>query len=374
MAEPKVRAQRIRNCCITWNNPPLPKIGPFSQLPDQITYLVWSLECGAKGTEHWQMYAEFKNPITVAAIKKLFGNDKIHVEKRRGTAAQAAAYCKKLDETHLSGPWELGELSHQGQDLTAKMEKQAQNEVLLDLKKGFTNVKDVPVDMLRSCPQGIKMALTLAPPVRRQGVAVYYIEGATGIGKTFGIFKRFPDAYRPLAAGDKLWFDGYCGEKTLLLDELRGNIKLSYLLQLLDPYPLKVEIKGGTVNAEWTRVFITTNTPPERWYPRISTEDPRTFAALLRRIGQEPRSPNYIVAKSSGSLERWFIRTFEDPTRLEPDKVDKTVKPPAPPPKPVPIADHPITDWFGADPSTPPAITSDGSVLPQDEATDIDLS
>ena len=100
------------------------------------------------------------------------------------------------------------------------------------------------------------MAMTLAPPIRRKQVDVYYIEGETGIGKTYGIFKMFPDAYRPVIAGEKLWFDGYNGEKTLLLDELRGNIKLSYLLQILDPYPLKVEVKGGTVNAEWDRVFI----------------------------------------------------------------------------------------------------------------------
>ena len=91
-----------RDCCITWNNPPLPKIGPFSKLPDQITYLVWGLECGKAGTQHWQMNAEFKDAVTVATSKKLFGNDTIHIAKRRGTAAQAAAYCKKLDETHLS--------------------------------------------------------------------------------------------------------------------------------------------------------------------------------------------------------------------------------------------------------------------------------
>ena len=116
----------------------------------------------------------------------------------------------------------------------------------------------------------------MAPLVRRESVDVYYIEGPTGIGKTYGIFERFPDAYRPIVSGDKVWFDGYDGQETLLLDELRGNIKMSLLLQLLDPYPLKVEVKGGMVPAKWKRVFITTNTPPEKWYPHLSAEDPRT--------------------------------------------------------------------------------------------------
>jgi hypothetical protein len=177
--------------------------------------------------------------------------------------------------------------------------------------------------MIRSCPAGVKMALTLAPTIRRKNIDIYYIEGDTGIGKTYGIFKMFPDAYRPIVSGDKIWFDGYCGEKTLLLDELRGNIKLSFLLQILDPYALKVEVKGGTVNAEWERVFITTNTPPERWYSRIAQDDPLTFEALLRRIGFRPLSHRYTVVHTREDLSMYFSLCF--PTLWVDD-------PPLPPP------------------------------------------
>ena len=87
-------ALRTRNACITWNNPPIEQIGPFGEdLPQCITYLVWSLECGKAGNIHWQMYVEFNNPKRLSEIKKLFGNNTIHVEKRRGTAKEAADYC-----------------------------------------------------------------------------------------------------------------------------------------------------------------------------------------------------------------------------------------------------------------------------------------
>ena len=220
--------QQVRNACITWNNPPVEKIGPFGEdMDERITYLVWSLECGSAGNIHWQMYVEFSRPVTFAGIKKMFGNNTIHIEKRKGTAKQAADYCKKNDDTHLAGPWELGEISHQGVDLDARMEREDEINFIGQLRRGEIHLSEVPSDVIRSCPAGIKMAMTLAPPIRRKQVDVYYIEGETGIGKTYGIFKMFPDAYRPVIAGEKLWFDGYNGEKTLLLDELRGNIKLS---------------------------------------------------------------------------------------------------------------------------------------------------
>ena len=151
----------------------------------------------------------------------------------------------------MDGPWEFGVISHQGQSETGRLEKEEQNAYIGDLREGFKNLRDIPNDLIRSCPMAIKMALTMAPLVRRESVDIYYIEGPTGIGKTYGIFERFPDAYRPIVSGDKVWFDGYDGQETLLLDELRGNIKMSMLLQLLDPYPLKVEVKGGMVPAKW---------------------------------------------------------------------------------------------------------------------------
>lgn len=318
-------AQKLRNACITWNNPPVEQIGPFGEDMDpRVTYLVWSLECGKAGNIHWQMYVEFSQQMSMSQIKKIFGNNTIHIERRKGTAKQAADYCKKNDDTHLAGPWELGEISHQGVDLEARMEREDEITVIGKLARGEIHLKDAPYDLIRGCPAGIKMAMTLAPPVRRKQVDIYYIEGETGIGKTYGIFKMFPDAYRPVIAGEKLWFDGYNGEKTLLLDELRGNIKLSYLLQILDPYPLKVEIKGGTVNAEWERVFITTNTPPEKWYPRVSAEDPKTFEALLRRIGFRPLSPRYTVVTNRDALSAYFKLCF--PTQWVEDE------PPLPPP------------------------------------------
>ena len=342
-----------RNCCFTINNPRKDGNGVFlplmAKLDDKLAYIVWSLEKGENGTPHYQGYLELKKQVEskdAGPIKKILGYPGAHIEKRRGSARQAADYCKKLDETHVDGPWEFGEISHQGISETDRLEKEELNAHLADIKEGYKNLKDVPIDLIRSCPNAIKLALTLAPLVRRENVDVYYIEGPTGIGKTWNIFEKFPDAYRPIVSGDKVWFDGYDGQETLLLDELRGNIKMSFLLQLLDPYPLKVEIKGGMVPAKWKRVFITTNTPPEKWYPHLSSEDPRTFSALLRRIGHTPLSPRYAVVDTREALQRWFTRCFVDPTALDPDTSPSVPVPVRPPPQIRQIVDQDsLDDW-----------------------------
>ena len=136
---------QIRNACITWNNPPVEKVGPFAEgLPKEIRYLVWSLECGKAGNIHWQMYAEFNRPMTIGGIKKMFGDKTIHIERRRGTAKEAADYCKKKDDTHLAGPWELGEISHQGVDMEARQEREEQIAVIGRVRRGEAHLQDVP--------------------------------------------------------------------------------------------------------------------------------------------------------------------------------------------------------------------------------------
>lgn len=69
-----------------------------------------------------------------------------------------------------------------------------------------------------------------------------------------------------------MWFDGYQGQHTLILDDFSGDYcAFRYLLRLLDKYKLKVEIKGGFAWAVWTTVVITSNIHPVGWYHDTDT-------------------------------------------------------------------------------------------------------
>lgn len=96
---------RLRNVCFTWNNPE----GEIDFEPTEMEYLIYQEEISESGTYHFQGYCEFKKQLGLARAKALLGGATVHVERRRGSQAEAIKYCKKDDSrvahTH---PYEWG--------------------------------------------------------------------------------------------------------------------------------------------------------------------------------------------------------------------------------------------------------------------------
>lgn len=71
-----------------------------------VRHATWQLEqCGDTGRQHVQLYVEFTQRQRRSRLSSILGFGKdAHGEPRRGTPAQAAAYCSKED-TRLAGPW-----------------------------------------------------------------------------------------------------------------------------------------------------------------------------------------------------------------------------------------------------------------------------
>lgn len=82
---------RMRNTMITfWNEP--------KQIPDTANYMVFQCEIApTTKLEHFQAYVEWKDKMTMKAIKEAFNDATIHIEERRGTQKQAIEYCTKED-------------------------------------------------------------------------------------------------------------------------------------------------------------------------------------------------------------------------------------------------------------------------------------
>ena len=80
------------NMHINWQDLDLSKLD--SQ--NKIQYLIFQGELCKDGKKHIQGYMEFNHYIRYNTIKKLFGDSTMHLEKRYGTAQQAADYCKEL--------------------------------------------------------------------------------------------------------------------------------------------------------------------------------------------------------------------------------------------------------------------------------------
>ena len=77
------------------------------------------------------------------------------------------------------------------------------------------------------------------------------------------------------------WWDGYRGQKSVIMDEFTGLIELSHLQRWMDKWPCSVEIKGGTTSLHATKFWICSNVDPDAWYPNAT---PEQRASLRRRF------------------------------------------------------------------------------------------
>jgi hypothetical protein len=159
-------------------------------------------------------------------------------------------------------------------------------------------------------------------------IEVIVINGPTGVGKShlaMEMASSDPKGYYMLCSTSSkstLWFDGYSGENTLVMDEFRPTwCNYSYLLRLLDKWPLRLPMKGAHTWALWTRVIITTTHPVGTWYDVADSATGELFRRISRtitlsqRAGEERESdvvPGSTVVGNNGT-------TTVDPPRAPPE-------------------------------------------------------
>ena len=113
-------------------------------------------------------------------------------------------------------------------------------------------------------------------------VEVIVLWGPPGSGKSRLAREIDPKLFNvPEPVNGSIWFNGYRGQKTILLDDFYGGwgIKYHTMLQLLDGYEMQMPVKGTFTHKQWNKVIITSNKPPEEWYTNVDDT-----SALLRRL------------------------------------------------------------------------------------------
>lgn len=260
---------RIRNCCITWNNYPANYMVHIHSLPKR-SYLVVGKEVApVTGTPHLQIYIEFKSAVTLKRIHKSCPT--VHVEKRKGSALQASVYCKK-DEDFV----EEGEISKQGKrnDIDAVREILETGGIreVVDQCSSYTALR------FAECHLKIKERERNFQPY------IVWLYGDTDLGKTRS---AHIDAWRLGFGGDTYlisdngkWWDGYDAHKAVILDDIRPSFcDFVRMLNITDRYACRVECKGGSRQLLAEVIYITAPVHPrEMWSTHEKIEQ------LLRRI------------------------------------------------------------------------------------------
>lgn len=103
------------------------------------------------------------------------------------------------------------------------------------------------------------------PEIRK--VEVWWLWGDTGLGKSRlareGLTRGGADPdkryFKPMRPRNGvIWFDGYEGQRTLILEELNStSIEFDEFKEMTDIYPYTAPVKGAAVGSEWTRVIVT---------------------------------------------------------------------------------------------------------------------
>ncbi len=260
-----------RSYCFTVNNPTYTP----EELPEYGRYAIIASETGDEGTPHLQGYIEFTRPCGLRYVQKWL-KCKAHCEYRRGTRDQARDYCMKEDKEPIElGTWVLSPGTR-----TDLAEFYADCCSLSSLASIADKHPSAYIKYWKAC-QHVRTLAALDPPDIRLNLKVSLYHGPPGSGKTRAAYAFDKDLYS-LPIGKDLWFDGYTGQKTVLLDDFNGECRLVDLLRLLDIYPIQMPVKCSFVWLHATHIIITSNVKHDYWYDYVTRQD--SLQALSRRI------------------------------------------------------------------------------------------
>ena len=254
---------RSRFWCFTINNPDPADV---VEIPDY-EYLIIGQEVGESGTPHLQGYVEFKKRLRLQQVKKLL--PRAHLETRRGTALQAADYCKKEGNFHEDGKLSL---------TPGESEKERWEHYRQLAKKG--DFDEIPAHIY------IRYRRALIEERQSEVYAVdeltdtcgVWIWGQPGTGKSRYARDTYKELYLKM---QNKWWNGYEGQDTVLIEdwdpETRGLNQ--YLKLWTDRYPFPAETKGGVLpSIRPKQVVITSNYPLDQCFTG------QDLAALTRRL------------------------------------------------------------------------------------------
>ncbi|AXQ66034.1 MAG: putative viral replication protein [Cressdnaviricota sp.] len=262
-----------------------------------LVYCRWQLEkCGTTDRYHYQGFIQFKSRVKFTAVKTALQKagaerpNTVHVEWRRGTVKQADDYCKKQDtqqqESQTAGTLALPAGQGARSDLKRLRAKTKRARSMDDLYLDEDTEDDIQMELAKypKYCAGLLAAIQRKKARKFRKVKVITLWGTTGTGKTRYAYERGAFKWSPPSDTTKEWWDGYAGEKAILIDEFYGQMKPARLQELLDGYMCRMDIKTSHTYAFYDTVYITSNVSPEEWWGENVPAEVK--ASLIRRLTQ----------------------------------------------------------------------------------------
>lgn len=240
----------------------------------QVEYVAYGLEtCPTTGKQHHQAFCYFRNQKSTGKralcnIGQMFGETHCNVEPMKGSFAQNEAYCSKEGQLQ-----EFGAKPSQGArgDLRDNVDKVLSGELTPD------QICEQDPAHFHQYGRTLERAQTihLRKKFRCKMTEGIWIWGPSGSGKSHEAFKDFdPDTHYVKNLNEE-WWDGYQGQPIVILNEFRGQIRFSELLDLVDKWPKQVKWRcRESVPFLATKVIITSVKCPKDVFAGLSDEEP----------------------------------------------------------------------------------------------------
>ena len=259
------------------------------------SYFCMADEIATTGTYHTHIFFCAPSPVRFSTIKKRFPT--AHIEKAYGTPKENRDYITKSGqwadtskaETSVPGTFEeWGTLPADNEDKAPEM-----FQLMQELRSGKSTMEVIEehpnlafripeIELLRQTILAEKYS------VEKRKLDVTYLYGASGAGKTWGIFERHDprEICRITDYGGRngVRFDTYRYQDVLVFEEFHSQIPIDSMLNHLDIYPHTLPARYTDRTACYTKVYITSNIPLEEQYRDIQRYQLETWRAFLRRI------------------------------------------------------------------------------------------
>ena len=264
---PSPKENRSRGWCYTLNNYTQEEFDELTRV--ECRYHVLGKEVGDKGTPHIQGYIYFKNYVTFFKVKKLLGS-RCHIERQKGTTTQASEYCMKEGNFQEIGILPRKNLTKKERAVRNKLLMSAPlNQLVSDGELSLSHVGQIRSARLILAQE--------AEDYEHSSTRGTWYYGPPGVGKSRRARLENPGAYiKPQSK----WWDGYTGQKAVILDDLDGTYLGHYLKIWSDRYACTGEVKGGTVKLQHEKIVVTSNYSPDTLFEA----NPELVKAIRRRF------------------------------------------------------------------------------------------
>lgn len=256
----------------------------IARFEDKVDYLLIGGQetCPTTGNLHYHGLAYSKEPICWKSICGTYEMEKAlrkipawitYCTKEETKNGDKIAYEKGLKPTKLIEKKTGKQSDDSGKPKNDEILKKGLQELIKEDRLSILRYDSMKQSLDRYILDSTELKDADAP----KGVWIY---GDPGVGKSFSVRKKYKDLF--LKPQNK-WWDGYKGQKIILLDDFDSN-QLGHLLKIwADAYGFNGEVKKGTIPLCYDKFIITSNYTPYQLF-KDDTPECMLAKAIERRF------------------------------------------------------------------------------------------